>query len=238
MFKNYIFDLYGTLVDINTDENSHLLFEKLSLFYSYKGANYSSSDLKNTYIHLVDNKLKSIIDTNFPDFNIEIIFEELFNKKGIFPSEDTVRDTAQIFRILSLNKLSLYNGVIELLEALKAKNKNIYLLSNAQRVFTFYEMKLLGIDKYFDGILFSSDFCVCKPDKLFYSSLIEKYNLNPFESIMIGNDYTCDIQGAKEINLNTLYIHSNLSPELPNNIYSTYSVLDGDFNKVKPLILK
>jgi putative hydrolase of the HAD superfamily len=99
-------------------------------------------------------------------------------------------------------------------------------------------MKLLGIDKYFDGILFSSDFGVCKPDKLFYNTLIEKYNLNPIESIMIGNDYICDIHGAKEINLNTLYIHSNLSPELLNNIDSTYSVLDGDFNKVKPLILK
>lgn len=238
MFKNYIFDLYGTLVDINTDENSHLLFEKLSLFYSYKGSYYSSSDLKDTYIQLVNDKLKSITNTNFPDFNIEIIFKELFNKKGIFPSKDTVKDTAQIFRVLSLNKLSLYNGVVELLETLKLKNKNIYLLSNAQRIFTLYEMKLLGIDKYFDGILFSSDFGVCKPDKLFYNTLIEKYNLNPIESIMIGNDYICDIHGAKEINLNTLYIHSNLSPELLNNIDSTYSVLDGDFNKVKPLILK
>ena len=33
MFKNYIFDLYGTLVDINTNEDSLILWEKLSLFY-------------------------------------------------------------------------------------------------------------------------------------------------------------------------------------------------------------
>lgn len=55
---------------------------------------------------------------------------------------------------------------------------------------------------------------------------------------MIGNDYTCDIQGAKEVNLNTLYIHSNLSPNLVHEIDSNYIILDGDFNKVKPLILK
>lgn len=238
MFKNYIFDLYGTLVDINTNEDSQFIWEKLALFYSYKGANYSANKLKEDYIKSVNDKLKYITNTDYPDFDIELVFKELFNKKAIFPSDDTIRDTTQIFRVLSVNKLSLYNGVIDLLEALKSKNKNIYLLSNAQRVFTLYEMKLLGIDKYFDEILFSSDFSVCKPDKLFYNSLIEKYNLNPIESIMIGNDYICDIQGAKDLNLNTLYIHSNLSPDLVNDIDSTYSILDGDFNKVKPLILK
>ncbi|WP_291652405.1 HAD family hydrolase [Clostridium sp.] len=238
MFKNYIFDLYGTLVDINTNEDSMLLWEKLSLFYSYNGANYSSNELKDTYFQLVNTKLELNTNTHYPDFNIEEIFKELFNKKCVFPSDDIIKDTAQIFRVLSVNKLSLYNGVIELLESLKSKDKNIYLLSNAQRVFTLYEMKLLGIDNYFDEILFSSDFCVCKPDKLFYNSLIEKYNLNPIESIMIGNDYICDIQGAKEINLNTLYIHSNLSPNLVSDIDSNYSILDGDFNKVKSLILK
>ena len=46
MFKNYIFDLYGTLVDINTNEDSLILWEKLSLFYSYQEANYSSNELK------------------------------------------------------------------------------------------------------------------------------------------------------------------------------------------------
>ncbi|MCR1952638.1 MULTISPECIES: HAD family hydrolase [Clostridium] len=238
MFKNYIFDLYGTLVDINTNEDSQLLWEKLALFYSYKGANYSSKELYYQYSRLIRSNLKLNTNTNFPDFNIEEIFKELFNKKAIFPSDDTIRDTAQIFRVLSINKLSLYNGVIEFLEDLKSKNKNIYLLSNAQRVFTLYEMKLLDIDKYFDEILFSSDYCVCKPDKLFYNSLIEKYNLNPIESIMIGNDYICDIQGAKEVKLNTLYIHSNLSPDLVDDVNSNYSILDGDFNKVKPLILK
>ena len=34
MYKNYIFDLYGTLVDINTDEDKSELWDKLSLFYS------------------------------------------------------------------------------------------------------------------------------------------------------------------------------------------------------------
>lgn len=30
MYQNYIFDLYGTLVDIHTNENKHYLWEKMA----------------------------------------------------------------------------------------------------------------------------------------------------------------------------------------------------------------
>ena len=49
MYNNYIFDLYGTLVDINTDEDSPMLWDKLSMFYSFKGAKYSKEELKESY---------------------------------------------------------------------------------------------------------------------------------------------------------------------------------------------
>lgn len=31
-YKNYLFDLYGTLVDIHTDEENEALWEKLCMF--------------------------------------------------------------------------------------------------------------------------------------------------------------------------------------------------------------
>lgn len=39
-YKNYIFDLYGTLVDIHTEEGIPKLWEKLSFFYGFYGAIY------------------------------------------------------------------------------------------------------------------------------------------------------------------------------------------------------
>lgn len=38
---------------------------------------------------------------------------------------------------------------------------------------------------------------------------------DPAHSIMVGNDGLCDIAGAKQAGLATLYVHSNLSPEEP-----------------------
>lgn len=238
MYKNYIFDLYGTLVDINTDENKVELWEKLSLFYSLKGAIYGAEELKNTYLEKVKNEIELIKDSKYPDFPLEKVFYSLYEDKGITASDEIVEDTAQFFRVLSINYINLYDGVIELLEKLKAKGKKIYLLSNAQRVFTLFEMRMLGIEKYFDDILFSADYKVCKPDSKFYKILLDKHKLDIKESIMIGNDYICDIEGANNVGLDSLYLHSNLSPEIKGQLKSTYSIMEIDISKVAGLTIE
>ena len=40
-YESYIFDLYGTLVDIRTDEEKKELWSKLALFYVYYDAHYT-----------------------------------------------------------------------------------------------------------------------------------------------------------------------------------------------------
>lgn len=35
MYRNFIFDLYGTLVDIHTNEYKPSLWKKMALFYSF-----------------------------------------------------------------------------------------------------------------------------------------------------------------------------------------------------------
>ena len=143
-----------------------------------------------------------------------------------------------MFRIVSTKYIKLYDGVIDFLTELKKKGKKVYLLSNAQEIFTVPEMKMLGIYDYFDGIVISSSENCKKPDKKFYEIVINKYNLNKKESIMIGNDCITDIKGAYDANLDSLYIHSNISPEVKGELLSTYSIMDGDFTKVSKLILK
>ena len=98
-------------------------------------------------------------------------------------------------------------------------------------------MKMLGIEKYFDDILFSADYEICKPDINFYNTLIKKHNLDIKDSIMIGNDYICDIAGATNTGLNSLYLHSNLSPEIKGPLKSTYSIMNMDISKISEFII-
>lgn len=96
---------------------------------------------------------------------------------------------------------------------------------------------MLKLPGYFDGILLSSDYGYKKPSPKFYSALLKQYQLNPNESIMIGNDYIADIKGAKEAGLATIYIHSNISPEIEGELVSDYAVMDGNVHLVKDMVL-
>ena len=68
-------------------------------------------------------------------------------------------------------------------------------------------------------------------------NLVKAHNLDVKESIMIGNDSISDIKGAKECGIDTLYIKSNLSPEVDEDIKPLYEIEDGDVRKIVELIL-
>ena len=51
-YTDLIFDLYGTLVDIHTDENA-LVWEKTALYFSYYGVPYTGEQLKTDYESVV-----------------------------------------------------------------------------------------------------------------------------------------------------------------------------------------
>lgn len=218
MYDTCIFDLYGTLVDIRTDENKEELWEKLSLFYAFYGAFYTPEELARSYKRLTGERtagheeLRRDSHEAFPEIRIEEVFRALFEEKGIAPDEPLVRHAGQFFRILSMEFIRLYDGTEEMLSAVKESGRKIYLLSNAQRIFTEYEMNARGITKYFDGIFISSDEGCKKPDLKFFRKLIDTCGIDPERAVMVGNDGICDIEGAKRAGLGTVYVHSDISP--------------------------
>lgn len=227
-YENFIFDLYGTLVDIHTREDDPLVWKKLALFYGYYDACYSPQELEERYYALIaaeEQKMqsgkKADVHEAHPEVRIEEIFLKLFTEKGVAADQTLAVHAGQFFRILSTDYVRLYDGVQDLLETLRAEGKKIYLLSNAQRIFTEYEMHTLGIAKYFDDILISSEYGIKKPDSDFFLKLIRMHDLDVTKSIMIGNDAVSDIAGAKAVGLDTFYIHSNISPELEEEEYLT-----------------
>lgn len=241
MYQNYVFDLYGTLVDIHTDEGLPELWEKLTIFYAAKGAVYTQDELKEEYENLYENEKNAVIKkykVSHADIQIEKVFKQLFEKKGVKASKELATCTANLFRLLSLDYVKLYDGVLELFEQLRQKGKKIILLSNAQRSFTEPELKYLGLYDKFDKIYISSDLYCAKPDIKFYQNMIDELGLDKKETIMIGNDEITDIKGSYEAGLDSLYIHSNISPEIKGTLLSKYTIMDGDVRKIAEMILK
>ena len=258
MYQNVIFDLYGTLADIRTNEDAPYLWRKMSDIYSALGALYSARELKLEYKRLVavaveqaaeklsqGNTWKrmygdgtSRVAKTQAEPDITEVFAQLFRKKGISCDRTQARFIAITFRVLSRMRLELYDGVIELLEQLRKDGKGVYLLSNAQSDFTRPELDKLGLIPYFDGILISSEEGVKKPSPLFFHQLLDRYHLDASECIMIGNDEYSDIAGAKAVGMDCLYIHTDISPEVSGTVDANYVIMDGDFRKIESLISK
>lgn len=240
LYQNYIFDLYGTLVDIRTDEQQRALWNKMSLFFGYYGSAYEPEELQKMYLSLVAQKEKEkkaakeqrdrseqihYAHEAYPEIPIEEVFSELYEKKGVQPSEELVVHTAQMFRVFSTHHVRLYAGAKELLQEIRRRGRGVYLLSNAQRVFTEYELRYLGIYESFDGILISSDHGVRKPDEMFFGLLFDQYRIEPGTALMIGNDLDNDIAGAKRAGMDTFYIHSAISPALTRQADADYVMM-------------
>lgn len=213
-YTDLIFDLYGTLVDIHTEENE-LAWEKCAIFFGFCGVHYTATELKNEFERSMKSR-EAVAGQSyecFPDIPFEEVMAELLRNGGVADNVDMLAlQAAQLFRISSIEYIRPYPHVKEALIALRENGYRLWLLSNAQHVFTAYELRLLGLDTCFDGIYLSSDYGCRKPDKRFFGALIEEQGLDISKCIMIGNDRSTDIAGAMACGLATLYMHTELTP--------------------------
>ena len=213
-FTDLIFDLYGTLVDIHTDEND-LVWEKTALYFGYYGVSFTGATLKAAFEAEMSRK-EAVAGQNyemFPDIPFDAVMADLFRMNGVTENADALGlNAAQVFRIAATEYIRLYDEVLPALEELRRKGYRLWLLSNAQRAFTAYELRLLGLGPQFDKVYLSSDYQCRKPDVRFFHALMEEQQLNPAKCLMIGNDRETDIAGAQNAGLATLYMHTNLTP--------------------------
>lgn len=237
MYRNYIFDFYGTLADIRTDEENPALWLKMSEIYSALGAAYGPEELRLAFRRL-EREQKAAIGTENAEPDLTKVFAMLYKEKGAPCEASQARLTAVTFRALSRRLLRVYDGVEEFLAKLRERGKGVYLLSNAQTDFTRPEIEMLGLTGYFDGIFISSEQGCKKPSPVFFERLLERFRLEASESIMIGNDEEADIAGAGSVGMDSLYIHTAISPREYGRVEATYRVMDGDFRKIEGLVLR
>ena len=216
MYKNYIFDLYGTLIDIKTDEYSNNFYKKYAKWLRKNGYAYEWKKFRKIYLDTENKyrtKAKDMSKYSNPEIDIRDVFKEILKLKNYRTDEETVNNLCEGFRNISVIYRLLYPDTIECLESLQRKGKKIYLLSNAQRSFTWQELEMLDLIKYFDGILISSDEGCMKPDPEFYNICMNRYGLKQSESLMIGNELESDIKGAVNAGIDSFYINRKSSCE-------------------------
>jgi putative hydrolase of the HAD superfamily len=206
-----IFDLYGTLVDIHTDEDDLSVYYCLCKFLHYYGVFLEPDELAARYqesaaAHLLDHP------GPYGEIDVYLVFEDILTeglKKS--PERALVIWLARLFRSLTTQHLGLFPDTLTTLEELSADYR-LGLVSDAQWVFSEPELRFLGLEKFLETVVLSSRYFVRKPAPQIYSHALRAMQLQPSQALYVGNDAGRDVPGPQEIGMPVVVIHREGPP--------------------------
>ena len=209
MYDTCIFDLYGTLVDIHTEEEKNELWEKMGMFYGYYGAYYQPEELKITFRQLIaqleagQRGLREDAHEAHPEIPIEQVFLKLFEEKQITADLTLAVHAGQFFRVMSTEYIRLYDGTEEMLKALKDRGIHLAVLSNKPDRQTVKVVKEIFGDNIFDYAQGQKDGIRRKPEPDGVWYLMEQMQVSKEECLYIG-DSEVDAATGKNAGLKTI----------------------------------
>jgi putative hydrolase of the HAD superfamily len=214
IIKAILFDLNGTLIDINTDETGEELFRGLSHILTYQGISMRRWEVRDEYFRIMEAQRTRSRET-YPEFDVVELFREFLGRwgtePGACPPEKLTwlpRFLAEAFRGLSRNRLQLYPGVLDVLSDLRPRFK-LAAISDAQSAWCLPELRAVGIDGFFDPIIVSGDYGYRKPDPRLFRAALDGLRLEAGNVLFVGNDMFRDVYGAQHCGIKTVFFSSN-----------------------------
>ena len=111
-----------------------------------------------------------------------------------------------------LELLSEVPETCDLVRRLKEAGCRCYILSNMPKEY-WAEIEKFPVAKYFDGAVISSHEHLLKPERAIYERLLEKYDLNPAETLFTDDKKT-NLLAAEELGINTIHFaNPDTTPE-------------------------
>jgi len=233
-----LFDIYGTLVDIETKERDWYVYLNLAKFFEYIGLNLSADEIKWFYFE----KIRQMIENNsetYPEIDVKQIWYEILREnenpklyKLNLDQGTFVRDVVVLHRALTRTRLRLYNATNKVLQEVKHKYR-IGIVSDCQYDYAVPETKILGITHFFDAFIISGECGFRKPDKRLFYNCLSKLDVSPSEAVFIGDNAFRDIGGAKSIGMKTILVmtrRESKDPTLPRPDFRAWNI--GDIPKL------
>jgi putative hydrolase of the HAD superfamily len=119
----------------------------------------------------------------------------------------------------------LLEGTNEILDYLKPKYK-LHILSNGFKEVQHIKLHESGIKKHFNNIFISEEMGFHKPDKEIFYAAQTKAKVKPDHCIMIGDDFTNDIEGALNAGWKAVYLTARKKRIRHSNMYQINDLLE------------
>ena len=178
-----------------------------------------------------------ILDTKYDNFFWQKYIPKIYAEKNNIPLADAVNFTHALFyykkktkdwyditywsnilnidiakekeKKMNMDKISLKDGSLDILDKLKSQGKKLFLITNAHRITLNIKLKKFDISKYFDEMICSHELGYIKEDIQFWHVLRLKLKLDYKYSVLVEDTFD-NINSAHHAGLNNfVYISSN-----------------------------
>ncbi|MFA7367204.1 MAG: HAD family hydrolase [Bacilli bacterium] len=224
MIKNVLIDLDGTLLPMNQDEF-------LNGYFKVIGKKFKDYDVQKIMVSL-NKGINAMLHNDGVATNEKVFWEVFFNDL------DNDEKIADIFLDMYKNE---FQSLIKytkptlkakkLVDLMKRKGLNIYVCTNPlfPTIATYSRLKWANLNpEDFNHITTYENSSYCKPNINYYIEVLEKFDLDPKECIMIGNDVLEDLV-VNKLGIKTFLLTDNLINTRDIDFVSDY---EGNFDQL------
>jgi putative hydrolase of the HAD superfamily len=198
-----LFDLYGTLIDINVDTAPRSVWVRFSEELREAGYDLGPDELRRRYDELVASETREhghafVLEAKF--------FHKLIGVSGEHAAEPLVRHFGRRFRELTTRRIALRAYAVPLLKMLRASGCKVGLVSNTEEIVTEHDLEKLRLSGHFDEIVLSSSVGVKKPEPGIFAIALRRLGVSARRTLFIGDDHVADFEGARGAGLNPILL--------------------------------
>jgi len=204
-----LFDVNGTLIDIETDESQDRIYRVISRFLNYQGLQLAPEAIRDRYFALMEQQRRASREP-LAEFDAVGIWETLLLAQTATARLPPARLAqlplflAELHRALARKRLELYPDVATVLSEL-AQHYTLGIVTDAQSAYAVPELNTLGLDGLFACTIVSGDYGYRKPDRRLFEAALKALAVRPEQAIYVCNDMYHDVYGAQQAGLRTVF---------------------------------
>lgn len=203
--QHIFFDLDNTLWDFHTN-SGHVLRELIKNHRLTTKCQCSESSFLKTYVHVNEDlwalyRLHKITKEELRSsrfYNTMLYFGYDNRELGLLLEKEYIDNSPY--------QKTLFPGAIEALDYLKNKY-TLHIITNGFAEIQHIKLRNCSIDNYFTEVIISEEVGFNKPDKRIFDKAVERALTQHEYSLMIGDDWHADIEGANAAGIPCIYFN-------------------------------
>jgi putative hydrolase of the HAD superfamily len=206
-----LFDINGTLIDIETDEGLEEIYRAIAHFLTYQGISLHRWEVRDLYFEMMQQQRKTSHEA-YPEWDAVELWREIIRRTATdytrsLPAEKLAQlplFLAELHRGIARKRLRLFPAVKEALDLLRP-HYQFAAVSNAQSAYATPELQAVGLLDYFQSVIISGDYGYCKPDIRLFQHALAALQVQPEQALFIGNDLYSDVFGPQQLGIKTIF---------------------------------